>query len=255
MLRYLIAAALVLCAAACEQKKTRSEELADSAAAAQSARAPSPSATSGPRVFAVIPDMFVDELSISIAGERIDLAVPTGRGKLKETTAAMPVSGKRASFRTVTKAKTPDVAALVWALGEAGASEIAVKMPGGRSDLPDEIVLLPEQRLAKPEPCSVVASVLDDLSTGVWPFKGGGGKRARKGYAGPDLTIAGDHLTEALEQCDSKAAFFSANPKLRWEHAFHIGALIVKSDSKKRIDKLVLLGEEPVAGRPVKLRQ
>jgi hypothetical protein len=56
-----------------------------------------------------------------------------------------------------------------------------------------------------------------------------------------------------VKRCDSKTAFFSSASKLTWQMTYNMGALIVKVDTDKKIDKLVLLGEEPVAGRPLKL--
>ena len=50
---------------------------------------------------------------------------------------------------------------------------------------------------------------------------------------------------------DSTMAFFSSDDGVAWEQAFNLAGTVVKSDEKKKIDTLVLLREEPVAGRPL----
>jgi len=244
-----MSATLLCLAAGCDDPKSDGGDA--SASATASTKAPSAPTV---RSFARMPDMVVDDLGPSLGGQRVDLSVPTGPAKLKEIAAKLPINDKQVILRTTHKARVRDVAAVLVALGEEGAPEVLLKMSGGRRDVPTEYVVVPETRISNPDPCSVVATVTENMSTGVWPFKGGGGKRHRKGHAGPDLTLTGESIDKALSKCQSKTAFFSSHTKLRWEHAFHMGALIRKSDEKKKIDKLVLLGEEPVAGRPVKLR-
>ncbi len=246
--------ALALAAAlgACDEPK-KDSAAPSAAASASEAPAPSASAPAGPRPFSVMPDMFVDDSAIAIGPERIDLNKADGAAKLKETVDRVPADNKQVTLRTTTKASPRDVGAVITQLGKHGVPTILLKMEGGRKDLPGEIVITPEGRIESADDCSVVASVLEDLSTGVWTFKGGGGKKARKGLSGPDITATGDNIQGSLKGCGSKTAFFSVSPKLRWEHAFHIGALIRKTDADAKIDKLVYLSEEPVAGRPVKL--
>ena len=226
-----------------------------SAAVSASAAPAAASAPAGPRPFTVMPDMFVDDSGIGIGPERIDLGKQDGPSKLTEAVGRIPPDSKQMTLRTTQKAAIRDVAAVVTALGKHGAPNILLKMDGGRKDLPGEIIIVPEGRISGADDCSVVATVLEDYSTGAWTFKGGVGKKARKGLSGPDLTATGDNIAELLKGCASKTAFFSANGKLRWEHAFHAGALIRKTDADNKIDKLVFLSEEPVAGRPVKLKQ
>jgi hypothetical protein len=91
----------------------------------------------------------------------------------------------------------------------------------------------------------------DDLSTAVWPYKGGLGKRQRKGLAGPDLSHTGETLEKEIGACDSTMAFFSSDDGVGWEMAYNLAGTVVISDKKKKIDTLVLLHEAPVAGRAV----
>ena len=89
------------------------------------------------------------------------------------------------------------------------------------------------------------------FSTALWPVKGAMAKRQRKGLAGPDLSHTGEELTKEIAACDSTMAFFSSDDEISWELAFNLAGTVVKADEKKKIDTLVLLREEPVAGRPV----
>jgi hypothetical protein len=245
--------ALPLFAIGCDSNQDAPTETSARSASAAVTAAPS---ASEKRLFSVMPDMLVDEGGIHIGPEHIDLGKADGAAKLAETAERIAIDGKQVTLRTSQKAALRDVAAVVTALAKRGAPSISLQMAGGRKDLPGEFVIVPEGRIATADDCSVVATVLEDLSTGAWTFKGGFGKKARKSpFSGPDLSMTGENVASLLKACSSKTAFFSAHAALRWEHAFHIGALIRKTDADGKIDKLVFLSEEPVAGRPVKLRQ
>ena len=53
--------------------------------------------------------------------------------------------------------------------------------------------------------------------------------------------------------CDGTTAFFSGDDTVGWESAFNLAGTVLVSDKKKKVDTLVLLTEEPVAGRAVTL--
>lgn len=239
--------------AACDAKVTESQTAGTAASA--SAAPVKGLEPLGKRPFGVMPDLVVDERGIGIGPERIDLAAVDGPTKLAETLERVPVDGKQVALRTTTKAQLRDVGAMLTGLGKRGVRSILLKMDGARTDLLSEYVVVPEGRIEKADDCSVVVSVLEDSSTAVWPYKGGGGKKARKGLSGPDLSVTGDNVLAQLKGCTSKTGFFSAHSKLRWEHAFHVGALLRKSDAGGTIESLVFLTKEPVAGVPVKLEK
>lgn len=237
----------------CDSSSTPSTEAqASSTASSSASAAPEPT---GKRDFTVMPDMVVDERGITVGPERIDLNATDGAAKLTETLGRVPTGMKQPAVRTVTKANIRDVGALLNGLGSRGFRSVLLKMDGARRDLLTEYVVVPERRVDKADDCSVVVSVLEDASTAVWSYRGGGGKKARKGLSGPDLSVTGDNVASQLNGCSSKTAFFSANSKMRWEHAFHVGALIRKTDAKSVVEELVFLEKEPVAGQPVKLEK
>jgi hypothetical protein len=214
-----------------------------------------PPAPSAPEIpdWEKMPPITVEEFGIVIGGRRVDLKKKDALPRLREIAAKLPIKDEPVPVLADRKARTSDVATLVDELGAKGATAVLLKT-AGRGDLPGEIAVVPRTRIGgTPAPCSVAVTVTDDLSTGVWPISGGGGKKHRKGFAGPDLSNTGETLVKAIDACDSKTAFFSANEKHAWELCFNMGALIVKSDTGKKIDKLVLLGDAPVAGREIKL--
>ena len=144
------------------------------------------------------------------------------------------------------------VATVIAALGDAGAPQVTIKTEG-RHDLPSTITVTPDAHLASPPPCAVVAMVLKDLSTAVWPVRGGMAKKQRKGLAGPDLTRTGEQLEKDIAGCDASTGLFSGEDTVGWESTFNLAGTMLVADKKKKLSTLVLLRDEPVAGRPVVL--
>jgi hypothetical protein len=202
-----------------------------------------------------MPSLTVDSDGPYLGGTRVDLREKTGAEKLAKIVNDLPIDGKPVTLIALKKAKTPDVAAVVAALGDAGAPKVVIKTDG-RGDLPKEITVTPPSRVSgSPPGCSVVTMVMkEDLSTAVWPFKGGLGKRQRKGFAGPDLTLTGDVVKKAIATCTSNKAFVSSDDPILWEMTYDLAGTVVVADEKKKIDTLVLLREAPVAGRPVTMK-
>ena len=195
-----------------------------------------------------MPELVVDNMGPYLAGRRIDLAAANGKDKLTGVVKELPIDGKPQTLLVDKKAKTSWVAATVTALGAAGAPKVTIKTDG-RDDLPKTIEVTPESRLTTVPACSVAATVLKDMSTAVWPAKGGLGKRHRKGLAGPDLSLTGDAIEKDIAACDSKIAFFSGEDEVGWELAYNVAGTLVNADKTKKIDTLVLPSETPVAGR------
>ena len=242
-----------LLVAACSEKPTNMDQLVS--AADESARPPPPAAST-PTEWKTMPEVTVDELGAYIGGERAELAKKGGLQKLQDIVGRLPINGKTVTMAGNRNARVQDVATVVWELGKAGAPSVIIKTEG-RSDLAGEILVTPESQV-KPDDipaCSVAVTVTDDLDTGVWLLKGGGGNKHRKGFAGPDVSNTEESIKKKLKGCDSKFAFFSGSHKHKWLHAFSMGAVIRRADSDKKIDKIVLLTDEPVAGREVTLRK
>ncbi|MCA9622164.1 MAG: biopolymer transporter ExbD [Myxococcales bacterium] len=236
----------------CDGPPSKAEQLASEAAKTAE---PAPPAEPQPPTFKEMPSITVDDLGAYIGGRRAsDLDKEQGRKKLAEIVDALPVNGEKVTITAIKKANPRDVFETVWALGKKGAPKVIIKTDA-RDDLPAELEVTPQSEVKDAEGCSIVAMVTSNADTGVWTYKGGMGRRHRKGFAGPDLSNTGETIKKDLARCKSDVAFFSAAYNMPWEHAFAMGGLIRKADEEHKIAKLVLLGDEPVAGRKVELRQ
>jgi hypothetical protein len=248
--RLLVAALLVAPAIiGCGEKPKPSGKAAGTSTASSSTTLPAATVAAKPKG---MPDLLVDPEGPYLAGQRIDLVAAGGTEKLATIVKGLPIEGAPVTLVVEKKAKVSAVAAVVSELGKAGAPKVIIKTDG-RDDLPKELTVTPESKVSSPPGCSVVVMVLKDVSTAVWPLKGGLGKRHRKGFAGPDLSHTGDALTKDIDACDSKMAFFSGEDALPWEMSYNLAATVLGSDAKKKIDTLVLLKDTPVAGRAVAL--
>jgi biopolymer transport protein ExbD len=247
-LSWVMAAALL---AACDDAPKNAAGASSSAAASAAAASAEPPKTAYAKP-TTMPELLVDPDGPYLNGQRVNLADAAGPEKLTKIVKDLPINGKPVTLQVDKKAKVSAVAAVVAALGDAGAPKVTLKTDG-RNDLPKTIDVTPESRVSSPAACSIVASVLKDLSTAVWPYKGGTAKKQRKGLAGPDLSHTGEQLEKDLGGCDATTAFFSGDDTVGWESAFNLAGTVLVSDKKKRLDTMVLLREEPVAGRPVTL--
>jgi hypothetical protein len=242
---------LVLSGCEGEKKKSRVDEILSAAEAKSSQPPPGPPE---PKQYKEVPSLTVDELGAYLGGERADPSTKDGLAKLKNIVSRIPLSDKDVTLIANKKANTQDVKLTAWEWGKGGAATILVKSEG-RAGVPTEILLTPEHTISDPPACSVSVAVTEKLDTGVWPYKGGGGKKHRPGFGGPDMSNTEKSIEKALGRCKSKYAFFGGAYKHQWLHVYSLGALIKKMDADKKIDKLVLLTDEPVAGRKVKLRK
>lgn len=237
---------LLLGAAGCDDPKP-SGSGATASATQKASAAPEPPKPKS------MPSLLVDAEGPYLGMERVKMSEPNAAEKLTKLVKALPIEGKPVTLIVEKKAKIPHVAAVVTELGKAGAPKVILKTDG-RNDVPKELSITPESRVSSaPPPCSVATMVLKDFSTAVWPIRGGTARKHSKGMAGPDLSNTGRQMEKDLEACDSTMAFFSTDEAVEWEAAYNLAGTLVLSDTKKKIDTLVLLSQVPVAGRPVAL--
>lgn len=233
----------LLAASGCDDpKKSATAQTASATQTASAAPAPPKPKT--------MPNLLVDAEGPYLGVDRVRMQEPNAAEKLAKLVKDMPIEGKPVTLLVEKKAKIPHVAAVVTELGRAGAPKVILKTDG-RNDVPKELTITPEPRVSSPAPCSIAAMVLKDLSTAVWPIRGGTARKHSKGMAGPDLSNTGQQVKKDIEACDSTVAFFSSDETVEWESAYNLAGTIVTSDEKKKIDTLVLLSQIPVAGRPV----
>lgn len=236
-----------IAASGCDDPK-KSATASTASATATASAAPAPPKPKS------MPNLLVDAEGPYLGIERVRMQDPNAAEKLTKLVKELPIEGKPVTLLVEKKAKIPHVAAVVTELGKAGAPKVILKTDG-RNDVPKELSVTPEPRVSSPPPCSIAAMVLKDLSTALWPIRGGTARKHSKGMAGPDLSNTGQQAKKDIEACDSTMAFFSSDESVEWESAYNLAGTIVVSDEKKKIDTLVLLSQIPVAGRPVAINK
>ncbi|MGC4063741.1 MAG: hypothetical protein QM784_03685 [Polyangiaceae bacterium] len=137
-------------------------------------------------------------------------------------------------------------------LANIGAQPILVKT-SLRKDFPQELRLDVQFRAGKVPECSVVTAILADRSTAVWKLSGGTAAKRGKGLGGPDLSMTGETIERYVKACkNSNTLFVSGAEGVEWGLIYDLAAS-TKTLEKVSIERIVLLSEPPVAGRPVKL--
>ncbi len=271
------AAALVFAAAiaGCDNKasdKGSTKGAADAAAQPPDAAAAAEPAKPAPKR---LPSFGVDNRRIRVGRQTVDLSKALAATELKSLLGEHRdlIKGEEISFAVGRKVETYAVALLIDALGSTGATAVKVTTKA-RGDLPDTVVFTPLTLVKDPPKCSVVATVHDNKSTAVWKLSGGLAGKSSPGMAGPDLTMTRRVLVKRAKACSkSGVVFVSAGAKLGWGPAFDLAGATQRlmpcqtakecSGSAKCTDgecsnapkftEVVLQGEAPVAGRPVKL--
>lgn len=248
-LALLSAVATSLALAACDDKPKPDAEPAPSSAP------PPPPHVEAPKPAAdKLPDLLVDDAGPLLGSERIEVAQKDWLAKLSTSVGKLPIKGKVVNVVATRTTKTQYVAALVHALGVAGATEIDVKTEP-RSGAPMPLKLTPEGMVAKEAAdCSVVGMIKKDSTSAVWAIKGGTARKFSRGFAGPDLSLTfEDGLKKGIAGCASTTWFFSGEEGTVWGLAFDLAERVTRAEPPTKATTTVLLHEAPVAGRPVKL--
>jgi hypothetical protein len=198
-------------------------------------------------------------LSISVEGPKVgfDLILidkPDGADRLRKalepskqffTDQEIAVTIERA-------VKLPWVIAMVHELDALGVKKIVIRTPT-RTDFAGELKFTPQSRVKPPEPCTIAMMVLDDRGTAVWRISGGTASKRAHGLAGPDLSTTAETLERYIKACKSSSTMFlSAQQKIEWGLAYDLAASAQKVEGAA-FDTIVLLEQEPVPGRPLKL--
>lgn len=237
--------------AACDDEPSAGSTRAPSSAPAS----PPPPVVEAPKPAADrLPDLIVDDAGPLLGGERIEVTRKDFRDELSAAANKLPIAGKTVTVVATRTAKTQYVAALVHALGAAGATTIDVKTEP-RSGAPVPLKLTPEKAVAATAPgCSAVGMIKRDSTSAVWSIQGGTARKFARGFAGPDLTLTfEDGLAKRIAPCASSTWFFSGEEGTVWGLAFDLAERVTRADPPTKATTTVLLHEAPVAGRPVKL--
>jgi len=238
--------------AGCEKQPSKLEEALEQV---KEAPAPPPAVEAAVPAEPKMPILVVDPQGPMLGGERIDVSKQDWSEKIYAAVAKLPIDGKPVTLAADRQAKTQYVAAMVGALGAAGAPEITVKSQarvGGESAL----VLTPERLVKQTPDCAAVGQVRKDGSTAVWQLKGGTARKFSRGFAGPDLSMTFDEgLSKRIAGCAATTWFFSGEEDVIWGLSFDLAEKVTKADPPTKATTTVLLAEAPVAGRKVSLKE
>lgn len=201
-----------------------------------------------------VPDISVDNQGLYMGGERATLTAQDGPKKLAEIVGKYTLAGKTVALSAMRGARTPDVASVVHALAERGASEIIVRTQD-RTKKDVSLKLIPEKKLGKVPECTVAAMMLKDRTTASWPMRGGTATKYPRGMAGPDMSLTLEGMTKQINGCTSTALLFSGDDSVEWGLTFDLAQNIATAQPPLKITSYTLLHEAPVAGRAIKLSQ
>jgi biopolymer transport protein ExbD len=245
--RVVLALALLVAAAACDDKpKTNPfETKKDTVEPPPITEPPKPK---GP------PELTVSQEGPKVGWTYIMLDKPDGKQKLANEIAANKdyVSGKDVTVRADRNSKLSQVAAMIDALADGGATSITMSTET-RTEFPKTVKFSPPASGKSAPACSIVAKVLTERRNAVWSLKGGTAVKSPKGLAGPDMAMTGDSLEAAARRCkDSDFVFVSGDDDVEWGLVYDLAAA-TQTLEKAKLGHVVLLEPSPVAGRPVKL--
>ncbi len=221
------------------------------------------------------PQFIIDAEGPKVGWTRVLIEKKDGKDRLAKELDGhkQHIDGKDLTLVIDRKAKLPWVMAMLNALEDRGAASFLIKT-GSRKEFPAELKFLPQNKIASPKPCTLVATVLADRGTAVWKLSGGTASKRTKGFAGPDLSTTRETMVRRARACkDSTTLFISSDESVEWGLAYDLAAAAQRLEPCKtdrdcgarkcvkdfcegspKLDTLGVLREIPVAGRPVKLK-
>ena len=220
----------------------------DAAAAAVTTSAPTP-----PPAPVRMPEVTLSPKTFQIGIDELQLQIPSFDTALEQLIKKYPINEPDfVVFNVDRKVPTPLATKITYALFDAGAKSIEVHTKP-RGEFPATLRLTSDKHLGKLLPCTFVGTITENLGVAFWSIQGGTAKRYTKGMAGPDLSAMHEVFQKEEPSCASTVFFFSAEDSIEWGHAYDLATSIVAHEPKYKMDKLVLLREAPVAGKPVKV--
>ena len=228
-----------------EEKKPTEAKPATTASATATATAKAPER---------MPEVSLHESGVNVGFDQLALTTPSFDVNLRSLLKKYPVEKPdTVIFNVARKVKTPTAVKIFYALIDAGAKQIEVRTKP-RGTFPGQLIISSEKEIGDGVPgCTRVGMILDDLGATFWKKEGGLAKRYTKGMAGPDLSALNEVMHDEAKLCNSKVFLFSGQGDVDWGHTYDIATSIKAADPPyEKIDKYVLLREEPVPGKPVK---
>ncbi len=220
--------------------------------------APDAVATTAPAVPTIPPPVRMPEVTLTATSvqagiDDLQIAVPSFDAALKRLIEKYPVSTPEVVVLNADrKVSTPLAIKIAYALFDAGAKAIEVRTKP-RGSFPGALKIQSDKQAGKVPPCAFAATIQENFGVAFWPVRGGQGKRYSKGMAGPDLSAMHEVFAKDEASCTSTVFFFSADATVEWGHAYDLATSVVAHEPHYKIQTIVLLHDEPAAGKPVKL--
>jgi hypothetical protein len=237
-------------AAGCDNAPTKLDRIAEAAATP-----PVPSNTAPrPPPMPIPPAITVDDSACTINGEEVLFMAADARERIAAILTGKPlVEGKVITFDAAREAKTPRIAAVVYALRKAKAKGATIHTAMRDRSIGE--LALPFSHAATAE-CTPVAMISRDGSIAVWGASGGVAQKFVKGFAGPDLTLGTEGLKRASQSCASSAVWvLGADDNITWGLTFDLAMRARDGDAGAPLHatETVLASEPPVPGRKVEI--
>jgi len=247
--RWWTAAATTLALAGCDKEPTKLDRLAEAAAAPPTPTASAPR----PPPIPMAPAITVDDSACTVNGEEVLFLAPDAKDRIAALLTGKPlVEGKVVAFDAVREAKTPRVAAVVFALRKAKAKGATIHTSMRDRSMGELAVSFSHGAVTE---CTPAAMIRKDGSIAVWSAGGGTAQTFTKGFAGPDLTLGTEGLRKASAACGSTVWALGADDNITWGLTFDL-AMRARGEADAgtggiKATETVLLNEAPVAGRKV----
>jgi hypothetical protein len=233
----------------CDNEPTKLDRIAEAAAAPPAATSSAPRPPPAP----MPPAVTVDDAACIINGEEVLFMTADAKDRIAGLLLGKPlVEGKVLSIDAAREAKTPRIAAVLYALRKAKAKGATIHTPM-RDSSPGELTI-PFTHAPAIE-CTPVAMIAKDGSIAIWGAGGGTAKKFDRGFAGPDLTLGTDWLRKASQSCASSTVWvLAADDAITWGLTFDL-AMRARGDAEGgtplHATEAVLAAEPPVPGRKV----
>ena len=201
-----------------------------------------------------MPQVTLHSKAVSVGIDELQLSVPSFDVAFKSLLKKYPVDQpEKVVFNVDRKVKTPVATKIFYALADAGAKKIEVHTKP-RETFPGTLIISSENSVDKIPACTYVGMIMGNLGATFWKKSGGTAKRYTKGMAGPDLSAMHEVMHKEAKSCNSKLFLFSASDDIDWGHAYDIATSVKAADpAYEHIDQFVLLRDDPVPGKPVKV--
>lgn len=241
-----VVVSLLLGATACDEEKKPADVVKPAA---------TPSATATAEAPRRMPEVSLHPKGVNVGIDELSLSAPSFNVSFNSLLKKYPVEQPdTVIFNVDRKVTTPVATKIFYALVDAGAKQIEVRTKP-RGTFPDKLIISSEKDVDDSIPgCTYVGMVLENFGAAFWRKQGGTAKRYSKGMAGPDLSAMHEIMHKEAQSCNSKVFLFSAADEIEWGHAYDIAASVKAADPPyDSINKYVLLRDDPVPGKPVKI--